>query len=162
MVDLFVLLMLPGGGDELQDIKKGIVEIADIIVVNKADGDRTEPARRAAAEIRAALNIVGPRDPDWTPPVLTLSGETGAGLPGLWTAIRRFRQVREASGAFAARRAAQNVDWLWSVLGDGLRQALLAAPGIATAIAEGEADARAGRRAPPAIADAVLSLFTAR
>ena len=161
MVDLFVLLMLPGAGDELQGIKKGILEVADIVAVNKADGERAEPARRAAAEIRAALNIVGPRSPVWTPPVLAISGETGDGLDMLWTTIGRFRAVHEATGAFADRRAAQNVGWLWSLLGDGLRRTLIAHPGIAAAIAEGEADARAGRRAPTAIAAAVLALFTA-
>ena len=162
MVDLFVLLMLPGGGDELQGIKKGVVEIADIIAVNKADGDRAEPARQAAAEIRAALDIVGRGDAEGPPPVLTLSGETGAGLSELWAVIGDLRRRREASGAFAARRASQNVSWLWSALEDGLRQALLAAPGIAEAIATGEADARDGRRAAPAIAEAILSAFTAR
>lgn len=162
MVDLFVLLMLPGGGDELQGIKKGIVEIADIIAVNKADGDRREAARRAAAEIRAALDIVGPRDPAWTPPVLTLSGETGEGLAELWATVGQFRAIQVASGAFAERRAAQNVQWLWSELGDGLRRALLAFPGLAEAMAVGEADARAGSRAPPAIAAGVLAAFMAR
>lgn len=162
MVDLFVLLMLPGGGDELQGIKKGVVEIADIIAVNKADGDRAERARQAAAEIRAALDIVGRGDAEGPPPVLTLSGETGAGLSELWTVIGDLRRRREASGAFAARRASQNVSWLWSALEDGLRQALLAAPGIAEAIATGEADARDGLRAAPAIAEAILSAFTAR
>lgn len=162
MVDLFVLLMLPGAGDELQGIKKGILEVADLIAINKADGDGASRARLAAAEMRAALNIVGPRSPVWTPPVLAISGEAGDGLDELWTAIRRFRTVHEGDGSFAGRRAGQNVRWMWSMLDEGLRRALLAHPGVREAIIEGEEDVRQGTRAPTAVAKAILGLFTDR
>ncbi|WP_224007933.1 methylmalonyl Co-A mutase-associated GTPase MeaB [Aureimonas sp. SA4125] len=162
MVDLFVLLMLPGAGDELQGIKKGIVEVADIIAVNKADGENARRARLAAAELRAALNILGPRDPLWSPPVLTLSGQTGEGLAELWSAISRFCGVAEGAGTFAGRRAGQNVRWMWTMLDEALRRALLDHDGVAAAIAEGEADIVRGIRAPTAVAQAILQLFTAR
>ena len=162
MVDLFVLLMLPGAGDELQGIKKGIVEVADIIAVNKADGENAGRARLAAAEIRAALNILSPRDPLWSPPVLALSGQTGDGLAELWSTIERFRLVSEGTGSFAKRRAGQNVRWMWSMLDEALRRALLEHDGVAAAIAQGEAEIVQGLRAPTAVAAAILALFTRR
>lgn len=162
MVDLFLLLMLPGAGDELQGIKKGILEVADIIAVNKADGDNAGKARLAAAELRAALAILGPQAPLWNPPVLTLSGQTGEGLGELWATIARFRAVHEATGAFAERRSEQSVRWMWSMLEEGLRRALLDHPGVAEAIAAGETDLRRGERAPTAVARAILDLFTGR
>ena len=86
MTDFFLALMLPGAGDELQGIKKGIVELADMIAVNKADGDNVERANAAAAEYRAALHILTPRSPNWTPPVMTYSALTGDGIAELWAA----------------------------------------------------------------------------
>ncbi|MBC8130338.1 MAG: methylmalonyl Co-A mutase-associated GTPase MeaB [Rhizobiaceae bacterium] len=162
MVDLFVLLMLPGAGDELQGIKKGILEVADIIVVNKADGENAARAGLAAAEMRAALNILGPRSAAWAPPVLPLSAQTGDGLDDLWGAIVRFRSAHEVADQFEARRAGQNVSWMWSMLDDGLRRALLDQPGMKAAIGEAEAEVRAGTRAPTAVAVGLLGLFFAR
>ncbi|WP_188852589.1 methylmalonyl Co-A mutase-associated GTPase MeaB [Aureimonas glaciei] len=162
MVDLFVLLMLPGAGDELQGIKKGIVEVADIIAVNKADGENAARARLAAAELRAALNILAPRDPLWSPPVLTVSGQTGEGLDALWAAIERFRAVSQETGSFAGRRAGQNVRWMWSMLDEALRRALIEHDGVAAAIAAGEAEIVRGTRAPTAVAASILDLFTRR
>lgn len=124
MVDVFVVLMLPGAGDELQGIKKGILEIADIIAVNKADGDNADRARNAAAEYRAALNILTPKSTTWMPPVLTISGKTNLGLDELWRQIGGHRDRLEATGEFAARRGAQQVVWMWTMLEDRLKSLL--------------------------------------
>jgi LAO/AO transport system kinase len=120
MTDFFLVLMLPGGGDELQGIKKGIVELADMVAVNKADGDNIARAKAAAAEYRAALHILTPRSPTWSPPVVTYSALTGAGLPELWAAIAEHRAKMAASGEWAAHRRAQQVKWMWSMLDDRL------------------------------------------
>ena len=156
MVDLVLLLMIAGGGDELQGIKKGILEIADIIAMNKADGDNAGRTRAAAAEIRAALNILAPRSAAWTVPVLTVSGLSGDGLDGLWDEIRRYRDVHEGNGSFAARRAEQRVRWLKAAIDDGIRRRILADAGVRAALEAGEAAVRAGDRAPSAVAEAIL------
>jgi len=118
MTDFFLVLMLPGGGDELQGLKKGVVEIADMIAVNKADGDNVKRARAAAGEYRAALHILTPRSPTWAPPVVTYSALTGEGIAGLWDQVLAHRQQLVAVGEFAARRREQQVKWMWSMLED--------------------------------------------
>jgi len=116
MTDFFLALMLPGAGDELQGIKKGLVELADMIAVNKADGDNIERAKAAAAEYRAALHILNPRSPNWTPPVLTCSALTGSGIAELWAQVLAHRERMMQSGELAARRREQQVKWMWSML----------------------------------------------
>jgi LAO/AO transport system kinase len=108
--------MLPGGGDELQGIKKGVVELADMIAVNKADGDNIKRARAAAGEYRAALHILTPRSPTWAPPVITYSALTGDGISELWDQVLANRQQLSAAGEFAARRREQQVKWMWAML----------------------------------------------
>src|SRR5690606_23186477 len=98
MVDFFLVLMLPGGGDELQGIKKGVIEIADMIVINKADGDNLARAKRTAADYRAALNILTPRSASWTPPVLVASAAENRGLDELWQKIADHRSRMTAAG----------------------------------------------------------------
>ncbi|ESR22744.1 methylmalonyl Co-A mutase-associated GTPase MeaB [Lutibaculum baratangense] len=120
MVDVFVLLALPGAGDELQGIKKGVLELADIIAVNKADGDNEGRARQAAAELKAALHILTPASPDWTPEVVTVSGLANRGLDRLWETIGRHREALVASGGFAARRREQQVKWMRTLLEERL------------------------------------------
>ena len=156
MVDLVLLLMIPGGGDELQGIKKGILEVADVIALNKADGDRVEAARAAAAELRSALNILARPSADWRVPVEIVSGLTGAGLEELWQAIGRYRDVHRASGAFQAKRAEQRVRWLWSSLDAAIRRRVTARESWRRELAAGEAAVRAGERAPSAVAEAIL------
>ena len=116
MTDVFLVLMLPGGGDELQGLKKGAVELADIIAVNKADGDNRQRAIAAAAEYRAALHILTPRSPSWSPPVLTYSALTGEGVPQLWETISNHRERMRASGEHDARRREQQVKWMWAMV----------------------------------------------
>jgi LAO/AO transport system kinase len=118
MTDFFLVLMLPGGGDELQGIKKGVVELADMIAVNKADGDNVKRAKAAAGEYRAALHILTPRSPTWSPPVITYSGLTGDGIAGLWDQVLAHRQQLSAVGEFAQRRREQQVKWMWAMLED--------------------------------------------
>lgn len=144
MVDVFVVLMLPGAGDELQGIKKGILEIADIIAVNKADGDNADRARNAAAEYRAALNILTPKSTTWTPPVLTVSGKANLGLDELWSQIGSHRAKLEATGEFTARRGAQQVVWMWTMLEDRLKSLLTRDESIRARVTEIEAKVDAG------------------
>jgi LAO/AO transport system kinase len=116
MTDFFLVLMLPGAGDELQGLKKGVVEIADMIAINKADGDNVARAKAAAAEYRAALHILSPRSPGWSPPVVTYSALTGAGIAELWATILDHRERMTASGELEARRRQQQVKWMWAML----------------------------------------------
>ena len=116
MTDFFLALMLPGAGDELQGIKKGLVELADMIAVNKADGDNIKRAGAAAAEYRAALHILTPRSASWTPPVVTYSALTGQGIAELWGHVLTHRQRMTQTGELAARRREQQVKWLWAML----------------------------------------------
>ena len=115
MVDFFLALMLPGAGDELQGIKKGLLELADMIVVNKADGDNARAARTAARDYSAALRLTHPASASWTPQVVTCSGLTGEGLPGLWTRIEEHREALTASGEWDERRRGQQLAWMWAM-----------------------------------------------
>ena len=126
MVDFFAVLMLPGGGDELQGIKKGVIEIADLIAVNKADGDNVKKAESAAAEYSAALHILTPASPDWTPAVVTISGLNNRGLDLLWDRVIEHRAITSGTNALETKRRAQSVRWMWSMIDDSLRQRLQA------------------------------------
>src|SRR5277367_1795079 len=130
MTDFFLALMLPGAGDELQGIKKGLVELADMIAVNKADGDNINRANLAAAEYRGALHILTPRSEHWHPPVLTYSALTGTGVGELWQRVLDHRAAMNASGEFAARRRQQQVKWMWSMLEQRMMARLRADPAI--------------------------------
>lgn len=124
MVDFFLVLMLPGAGDELQGIKKGVLEIADMIAVNKADGDGATRARSAASDYRAALHILAPKSPTWTPPVITISGLANEGLDALWEQVELHRTRMTASGEWQSRRADQQVAWMWDLLQQRMMEAL--------------------------------------
>jgi len=116
MTDFFLVLMLPGAGDELQGLKKGVLELADMLAVNKADGDNIARARAAATEYGAAFHILTPRSPNWTPPVMIYSALTGDGISDLWRHVISHRERMSASGEFAARRREQQVKWMWALL----------------------------------------------
>jgi GTPase len=120
MVDMFVLLQLPHAGDDLQALKKGIIELADMVVVNKADLD-TRAAELAAAQVRNIIALLAPASPHWAPPVLAVSALTGAGVPELWNHVERFHEAMTASGELQARRRRQAVDWMWSLIDTELR-----------------------------------------
>ena len=144
MVDFFLVLMLPNAGDELQGIKKGVLEVADLIAVNKADID-DKAARRAARAYEVALHIMEPADPDWSPPVHTISGFSGLGLPELWAAIELHRKKTEASGSRSRRRAAQQVRWLDALIQDGLTERFLGRTDVAARLAAVRQDVAEGR-----------------
>lgn len=124
MVDFFLVLMLPGAGDELQGIKKGVLEIADMIAVNKADGDGATRARSAAADYRAALHILAPKSPNWTPPVITISGLVNQDLDTLWQQIEQYSHRMQASGEWQEKRSRQQVAWMWDMLQQRMSEAL--------------------------------------
>ncbi len=145
MVDFFLVLMLPGAGDELQGIKKGVLEIADMIAVNKADGDGAARARSAASEYRAALHILAPRSAVWTPPVVTISGLANEGLEAMWAQIEMHREKTMASGDFQKARATQQVAWMWSMLEDRMMQSLRNHPAVGAQLPDLEASVRDGR-----------------
>jgi len=148
MVDFFLVLMLPGAGDELQGIKKGVLEIADMIAVNKADGEGAHRARAAASEYRSALGILTARSPVWNPPVITISGLTNEGLDEVWANITLHRAKTEASGDFKARRQEQQVIWMWSMLRDRLHAALTENQAVRARLQTLEAGVRAGEISP--------------
>lgn len=120
MTDMFLLLLLPAAGDELQGIKRGIVELADLVVVNKADGELSAVADRAAADYRNALRLLQPRWEDWEVKVETCSALEGRGIHSIWAVVEAFRSQRTASGELARARAEQSVAWLWSELSENL------------------------------------------
>ncbi len=159
MVDLFLALMLPGAGDELQGIKKGLLEIADLIAVNKADGDNALRARQALAHYRAALRIIEPESPSWRPTVWTISGLTGAGLPELWAEIERHRAILGASGELAAKRRRQQVAWMWSMLDARLLSAFRDHPKIRALLPELKEAVAGGTVNPTAAVEQLLDVF---
>ncbi len=124
MTDFFLVLMLAGAGDELQGIKKGVLELADMLAVNKADGDNLKRARAAVAEYRTAFRILRPRSPNWSPPVVSYSALTGAGIAELWAQVEAHRARLTASGELAARRSEQQVQWMRTMLKDRLTRRL--------------------------------------
>ena len=148
MVDIFIAVMAPGAGDELQGIKKGIVEMADVICVNKADGDMADKARRAAADYTSALNILAPASANWRTRVLTASALTGAGLAKLWQTVVDHREALEAAGELRAKRQEQLVDWLHALLEERIMQAFRENVALAEELGRLEAQVRAGKTTP--------------
>jgi LAO/AO transport system kinase len=159
MTDFFLVLMLPGAGDELQGLKKGVVELADMIAVNKADGDNIPRARRAAGEYRAALHILTPHSPNWTPPVVIYSALTGDGISELWATVIEHRRGMTQSGEFDARRSQQQVKWMWAILDDRIHGRLTGDPALRARLPTIEADVAAGRLSPALAADNVLRML---
>ena len=159
MTDMFLLLLLPGGGDELQGLKRGIVEMADMVLVNKDDGDLADAAQRAAAEYSGALHLLGAGTPDWPVPVATCSALTGKGIGEAWQWVETFRATMEPAGAVAARRATQAREWMWSEIREGLMSTLKASRGVARRLPELEAEVAAGRITPAAAARKLLEAF---
>jgi len=159
MTDFFLALMLPGAGDELQGIKKGLVELADMIAINKADGDNIKRANRAAADYRSALHILGPRSEHWHPPVLTYSALTGTGISELWQKILDHRRTTNASGDFAARRRHQQVKWMWSILEQRMMARLRADASIRARVKKIETDVAEGRVAPALAAEKIAEMM---
>ena len=159
MTDFFLALMLPGAGDELQGIKKGLVELADMVAVNKADGDNILRANAAAAEYRAALHILSPRSEHWHSPVVTYSALTGNGIADLWQKALDHRTAMRASGDFAARRREQQVKWMWSMLEERWRSRLRADPAVRAKVKQTEAAVADGRMTPSVAAEQIAQFL---
>ena len=157
MVDIFVALMLAGAGDELQGLKKGVLEIADIIAVNKAEGGNRERAGAAAAEYSAALKILSPHADGWSVPVLLVSGLANEGLDELWRTIERFRAEHEATGAISAKRAEQDVGWFHALLDLAIETQLFQKAGDQNALQDIEKQVLAGKITPDRAVDSVLA-----
>ena len=158
MVDMFVLLVAPAGGDDLQGIKRGIVEIADLLVVNKADGALAEAAHATRAQYRSALDLLRPASPDWTPRVLAASALERRGIAEVWQTAEAQRAAIGA-GALAARRAEQAIAWMWSEVTETLAARLRDAPAIEARLPDIESKVRAGTLAATAAAAKLLAAF---
>jgi LAO/AO transport system kinase len=157
MTDSFLVLMLPGAGDELQGLKKGVVELADIIAVNKADGDNIQRAKAAAAEYRAALHILTPRSLSWSPPVLTYSALTERGIDKLWAVLVSHREHMQKAGELDARRRDQQVKWMWTMLEDRVLARLKSDPALKARLPRIEAAVAEGRLTPGVAADEIAA-----
>lgn len=160
MVDLFLLLLLPAGGDELQGIKKGIVELADVVVVNKADGDLANTARHTVADYRHALMLL--RHGGWQVPVLSCSAVNKTGIDAVWDTIGEHYKQAEASGTRGARRAEQARAWLWSEIRETLVDAFRHHPAVRADLTELEERVTTGHLTPSAAAHTLLERFLGR
>jgi len=159
MVDCFLVLVGPGSGDDLQGIKRGIMELADIVVVTKADGDLRRPADVTAADYASALRLLRPKTPEWTPTVVQCSALVGTGIDDLWATVERFGDALRATGALTRRRAEQSRAWMWTEVGAGLLDRVRTAPHLTDLAARLERDAVAGRIPPTVAADRILEAF---
>jgi LAO/AO transport system kinase len=156
MVDTFLLLTIARTGDSLQGIKKGILELADVVAVNKADGPHEADARAAARELSGALRMMTPTSEHWRPTVLACSAQTGTGMDEVWTAVTTHRAALERVGELRARRAEQQVQWMWSTVRDGLLDRLHSDPDVRATVPGLERDVRSGRLTPTLAAQAIL------
>ena len=159
IVDMFVLIQPPAAGDELQGIKRGVVELADFVLVNKADGELAAAAHRSTADYASALRLLRPPLPEWAVPVRAISALEGIGIPEVWDEVARFRAALERSGAWSRRRAGQARAALWSEVGDSLLERFRAAPAVSARLAALEQEVMAGTRTPAAAARTLLAAF---
>ncbi|ARA92212.1 methylmalonyl Co-A mutase-associated GTPase MeaB [Rhodothermaceae bacterium RA] len=162
MVDFFLLLVLAGAGDELQGIKRGIMEMADAIAVNKADGPNRAAALEARRAYQSALRLFPPAESGWSPQVLTCSALTGEGIPEVWATIEAYRAQTQASGFFARKRREQVRLWMHQVIEERLRAHFFSHPAVRDALPTVEADVMAGRLAPTAAAERLLAAYEDR
>lgn len=157
MVDTFVFLTLARTGDQLQGIKKGVLELADVVVVNKADGKHAIEAKAAARELTGAIRLLYPRDTLWRPPVLTMSALEGTGLSELWDTVLQHRRVLTEAGEFDARRRKQQVDWMWAMVRDAVLDRVLSHPEVKSVRADVERQVRDGDLTPALAAQQILN-----
>jgi len=160
MVDFFLVLKLAGAGDELQGIKRGILELADLIAINKADGDNLPAAELARAEFERALAILRPAEEDgWKPRVVTSSGQSGTGLDEIWEIICDHHELLSADGELENRRRRQLLGWMWSLVDEGLRSAVREHPEVAKTLADLEKAVLDGQTTATAAAERILNEF---
>ncbi|MEU2655738.1 methylmalonyl Co-A mutase-associated GTPase MeaB [Streptomyces sp. NPDC007325] len=162
MVDSFLLLTLARTGDQLQGIKKGVLELADVVAVNKADGPHTADARAAARELAGALRLMHGREAVWTPPVLSCSARESTGLDEVWERLENHRSLLDATGRLDARRREQQVDWAWTMVRDELLARLHAAPAVRALTPEVERRVRDGELTATLAAERILAAFEGR
>jgi LAO/AO transport system kinase len=162
MVDLFAVLLQPGAGDELQGLKRGVIELADVLVVNKADGPLREQAERTRADYASALHLLRAGPDGWTPRVLATSARTGDGLAAFWDTVLEHRAAMLQSGRLEARRREQARAWLWRLLEDGLGEAFRGDPEVAARLASLEKEVERGAQSAPHAARQLLDLFLRR
>lgn len=162
MTDMFVLLMLPGGGDELQGIKRGIMELADLVLVNKADGELKAPATRAAADYANALRLLRPRLSEWSVPVEICSAIEGKGIAEAWRHVENFRQRFSKDGSITRRRGTQSRAWLWSEIRESLSAAVMSDETVADRVRELESGVISGQVAVPEAAAEIVNYFLHR
>jgi len=162
MVDFFLVLLLPAGGDELQGIKRGVMELADAVVVNKADGGTRIAAERTRLDYESALRLIRPSSASWQPRALMTSAVQGDGIPEVWDAIQAHHKALEASGELAAQRREQAREWMWSIVEQGLRDALEADERVAALASSLERDVVELKTTPATAAWALLARFLER
>ena len=158
MCDVFLLLQLPNAGDELQGIKKGILELADLVVYNKADLD-PRAADVACGQMKAALHMLRPASPHWAVPVLKTSASTGQGVPEIWTSLQNYRDTMQAAGAFEERRRHQAQTWLWELVETGLQERFRSHAAVRQALPQALRQAAAGTTNPATLAALLLDAF---
>jgi LAO/AO transport system kinase len=159
MVDVFLVLMIAGGGDELQGIKKGVLEIADIVAITKADGDNLARAAKTAADYQHALRITTPAGARWTPPVLSVSALENKGIDAVWAQIQQHRRTMLDTNTFETKRRAQDIGWMWSIIDDRLMTRLKADPRITRLAEDLERAVSDGTMTPGMAADRLLDSF---
>lgn len=162
LVDMFLLLIVPGGGDELQGIKKGIVELADLIVVNKADGDLLPAAERAKRDYGAALHLLRSTSESWQPQIHLCSSLSGDGIDAIWDIVKDFKKIMKNNDAFAEKRAVQAKSWMWNEVHDTLTDELHATPSVASIIPAIEKATQFGELTPSEAARKILTAFKNR
>jgi len=158
MVDFFLVLMLAGAGDELQGIKKGVLELADAIAINKADGNNIEHAKKARIEYEKALNLLTPSSKIWSPPVLICSAVTLDGINEIWQTILDHRKKLESSGELADKRRKQALDWMWALVEEGLRDRFYRNPDVEKSLPQIIKAIEKGKTAPTIAAYTLLNL----
>lgn len=159
MVDFFMLTQLAGAGDDLQGIKKGVMELSDLIVVNKADGDNETRARAARTDLEQVLHYLQPSTEGWQTPVLAVSAMTGMGIGDIWQTVTRFRDITEASGTFTRRRRQQNIEWVHGLVSEHLVRSFRRHPDVTGALSETEALVGEDRLSPTAAAARLIALY---
>jgi LAO/AO transport system kinase len=159
MVDMFVLLLAPGGGDDLQGIKKGIMELADVVIVNKADGDLSAAAQRTRADFTAAMGLMRAASPHWAPSVMACSALIGSGIGEAWETIEQFRDAMTGAGHLEARRANQARAWMWNEVNETLMERLHKDDRVRQVVKAMEVEVAAGKRSPTEAAQAILAAF---
>ncbi len=159
MVDFLLLLLLPGAGDELQGIKRGIIELIDMIAINKADGGGEAPAQRAQAQYLAALKLVRQQSAHWRPPVTTVSGLRGTGIDELWRRVEEHRRVLAEHGEIEAKRRRQRRRWMWALVEEAIQRELREAPALARLLPELERQVELGETTAVLAADRLLDAW---